>query len=253
MLKKYKSGFADVNHGQGMWEIVTLALDKKFVVGDLGARTWGQPYEEFQDNLVWALSEPPSWPEKPTISAEKAKKIALDALCKANVDLKDFELKKKKLFNAGSDMVGIAYKGDPMWLFDWVKPEAQDQSPRPAGTFVFCYVHAHTGRHHIDPKLHTKIPLAKNVRLFLKTYRHYRQMYSEYADNINISRITEEEFRNLLPRVKRIFLKEKPSYPENTTFLKVEFLDSVKLNPVIFVFGAVDRINFVGEWRREAS
>lgn len=253
MLKTHGLGFADVNYGRGMWEIVTLASDKEFVVGDLWARTWGQSYEEFQDNLVWALSEPPSWPEEPTISTEEAKKIALDALCKANVDLKGFELKKEKLLNIGSEMVGIAHKGDPMWLFDWAKPEAQGRSPRPAGTFVFCYVHAHTGKYYSGPNLYREIPVDRNVRLFLKTHHRSRQIYNKHADNINISRIAEEEFRNLLPRVKRIFLKEKPSYPENATFLKVEFLDSVELNALIFVFDAVGRIKFVGEWRREAS
>lgn len=253
MLKTHGLGFADVNYGRGMWEIVTLASDKEFVVGGLWARTWGQSYEEFQDNLVWALSEPPSWPEKHTISTEEAKKIALDALCKANVDLKGFELKKEKLLKIGREMVGIAHKGDPMWLFDWAKPEAQGRSPRPAGTFVFCYVHAHTGKYYSRPNLYREIPVDRSVRLFLKTHHRSRQIYNKHADNINISRIAEEEFRNLLPRVKRIFLKEKPSYPENATFLKVEFLDSVELNALIFVFDAVGRIDFVGEWRREAS
>jgi hypothetical protein len=246
MLKRYGSGFADVNHGRGMWEIVTLEPEGQFVVGDLFEAAWGKSHEEFQNDLVWALSEIPSWPKRPAISAQQAKKIALEALSHTSVDLDSFELTRQKLLNMNTELIGIAYKGDPMWRIDWVRPKAPGQSARPPGSFVFCYIHAHTGKYHIGSRFYCKSPLARNARLFLKSYRGYRQIYSEHADNVKITQLTEEEFRTLLPRLKDIFLTVKPSYPAGTTFLRVEFPGGVQLNPVAFVFDAGGRVDFAG-------
>lgn len=240
-------GFADVNYGCGMWEIVTLASDKQFMVGDSWDKTWGQSYGQFKHDLGWALSQPQSWPEKPTISVEQAKEISLETFSKANVELKSFELAKQELLNIGSDIVGVAYKDDPMWYFQWIKPEVKEQSPLPKGTFFFCYVHAHTGKLHIGPGLYPQAPSAKDAcRLFLKTHPDYRRTYGKHADNISFSRLTEEEFRNLLPQLKRTFLEAKPSYPENTIFLKVEFPGCAEASPVIFVLNIAGHIDFAG-------
>ena len=245
MLKRRKDGFEDVNYGRGMWEIVTLETDKQFMAGDLLASAWGRPYEQFKEDIAWALSEPPSWPEKPTISAKEAKNIALEVLSRGKGDLKGFRLKKQKLFNIGSDIIGFAYKGDPMWFFDWEKPETQDESPGPPGSFFSCYVHAHTGRFY--SKSNKEIPEAKNVcRLFLKTHGHYRQIYGKHADNITINQITEEEFRNYLPCYWPTFLKAKSSYPKDAAFLKISFPANLDVNPMIFVLDPAGHIDFAG-------
>ncbi|GEM_PF-3392774 len=246
MLKKQGAGFTDVNHGRGMWEIVTLEPEGQFVVGDLWMSTWGQSYEQFQRNLVWGLLERPSWPKKPAISAEQAKKIALEALSQTDVDLTGFELRSQELLKMGTELVGVAYEGDPMWRIDWVRPKAPGESVRPAGSFVFCYVHAHTGESHIGSRFCWKSPLARYARLFLKTYPGYRETYSKYADNVKITQLTEEEFRSVVSQLQDRFLDVKPSYPAGSTFLKVEFADGTQLNPVIFVFNEGGDINFAG-------
>jgi hypothetical protein len=246
MLKPHGSGYADINHGRGTWEIVTLESDGQFVVGDSSARTGGQSYEQFQQNLLWALSEKPSWPTKPAISAEQAKRIALQALSDANADLNGFELTKQKLLNIASDTIGVAYKGDPMWLFHWTKPQARHKSPLPPGTFLYCYVHAHTGRPFFGPNLKTKIPPAINIRLFLKTYPTYRRIYTEPADAMTTTKLTQQQFTNLIPRLSDTLLKPKPSYPDSTTFLKAEFPTDVNADPLIFVMGPAGRIEFAG-------
>ena len=162
MLKKHKSGFADVNHGRGIWEIVTNESGRRVVVSDSWLKTNGESYEQFKNNIAWALSKPPSWPKAPAILYEQGKKIALEALSKANVDLKGFVYKEHKPqpLKIGNDIIGIAYKGDPMWYFRWIKPEVENISPMPPGTFIFCYVHAHTGKLH--PNLSRK-PVVKAV------------------------------------------------------------------------------------------
>lgn len=246
MLKSYGSGFADVNYGRGMWEIVTLEPDGQFVVGDSWATTGGQPYKQFRHNLFWAMSETPSWPQKPAISTEQARKIALETLSRANVALKGFEPTNHELLNIASDAIGVAYKGDPMWYFRWAKPEAKEQSPSPPGTFLYCYVHAHTGKILFGPNLYSKTPPARNVRLFLKTYPHYRLIYNELEDNLSITQLTQEQFRNLIPRLSDTFLKPKPSYPDKTTFLRVEFPATVHANPVVFVLNTAGHIDFAG-------
>lgn len=245
MLKPHGSGYADINHGLGTWEIVTLEPDGEFVVSDSSTRTGGQSYEQFQQNLHWALSEKPSWPTKPTISLEQAKRIALQALSDASADLKGFELKKQKLLNIASDTIGVAYKGDPMWLFHWTKPQARGKSPLPPGTFLYCYVHAHTGKPLFGPNLKDKNP-ERNIRLFLKTYPIYRSIYSSPADTMTTTKLTPQQFTNLIPRLSDTFLKPKSSYPDNTTFLRAEFPTIASANPMIFVMGPVGRIDFAG-------
>jgi hypothetical protein len=245
MLKPHGSGFADVNYGLGIWEIVTLEPDGQFVVSDSSVRTGGQSCEQFQQNLSWALAAKPSWPKEPAVSRDQAKKIALEALSGANADLKGFELVKEKLLNIASDNIGIAYKGDPMWLFHWTKPDAIGQSPLPPGTFFYCYVHAHTGKTIYGPNLSKTSP-ARNIRLFLKTYPTYRQMYNEPADNVSIAQLTDEQFRALLPGIRDIFLKPKSSYPDSTTFLKAEFPSALRADPVMFVMNPAGRIEFAG-------
>lgn len=245
MLKPYGSGFADVNYGRGMWEIVTLETDGRFVVSDSSTRTGGQSYSRFRRNLSWALAEKPSWPQKPAISHDQANKVALQALSNANADLKGFKLVKEKLLNIASDNIGIAYKGDPMWLFHWTKPDAIGQSPLPPGTFFYCYVHAHTGKTIIGPNL-SKTPSARNIRLFLKTCPAYRPMYNEPADNMSIARLTNEQFRAFLPRLKDTFLKPESSYPDSTIFIKAEFSSALRPDPIIFVMNKAGRIEFAG-------
>lgn len=245
MLKAHESGFADVSYGRGMWEIVTLEPQKQFVAGYLWLKTWGKSYEEFQENLAWALLEPPSWPEKPTISFDQALEIALQKLSEQKIDVKTFELNKKELINIAGDIIGIAYKDDPMWYFRWTTPEAKKQGPSLQKTVMACYIHAYTGKFY--PKSPPKIPSAEIVcRLFLKTHPNYRQIYSKHVENINISQITEKEFRSYLRRLQNTFLKVKTSYPENTTFLKVGFPDNVGVNPVILVLNAAGHIDFAG-------
>ncbi|MHC4656326.1 MAG: hypothetical protein ACYS91_15105, partial [Planctomycetota bacterium] len=99
MLKPHGSGFADVNYGRGMWEIVALEPYGQFLVSDSSTRTGGQSYSRFRRNLSWALAEKPSWPQTPAISHDQAEKIALEALSNANVDLKGFELVKHEILN----------------------------------------------------------------------------------------------------------------------------------------------------------
>jgi hypothetical protein len=245
MLKPHGSGFADVNYGLGMWEIVTLEPEGRFVVSDSSVRTGGQSYEQFQNNLSWALAEKPSWPKEPAVSHDQAKKIALQALSNANADLKGFELVKHELLSIASNNIGIAHKGDPMWLFHWTKPDAIGQSPLPPDTFFYCYVHAHTGKTIYGPNL-SKTPPARNIRLFLKTYPAYRTMYNKPADSMSIAHLTNEQFRTLLPDIRETFLKPKSSYPDSTTFLKAEFPSTLRADPVIFVMNQVGRIDFAG-------
>jgi tetratricopeptide (TPR) repeat protein len=247
MLRRHDTGFTDVNHGHGMWEIITLDKDEQFIVGDLQDRTWGQSYKQFKNDLAWALSKPPSKPKQPTISAEQAKNIALEALSKANVDLKGFQLTKQKLTNTAGDMIGIAYKGDPMWLFRWTKPEAEAFNPAPPGTFLSCYVHAHTGKSSIGPKsLREPLSTENSCRLLLKTYRHYRPIYAEHADNIDIIQLTGKEFRKSVLLLEDTFLNTRPVYPEETTFLRVEFPCSIDINPVMFRLNLDGRVEFAG-------
>jgi hypothetical protein len=247
MLKRHDAGFADVNHGRGMWEIITLDADEQFIVGDPLDRTWGQSYKLFKNDLTWALSKPPSRSKQPTISAEQAKKIALKALSKANVDLKGLQLTKQKLVKTAGDMIGIAYQGDPMWLFRWTKSKDKERNPLSSGTFLFCYVHAHTGKPNIGPRsLREPLSAENSCRLFLKTYRHFRSIYAEHVDNVDITQLTEEDFRNSVPFLKDAFLKVKPLYAEETTFLRVEFPGSVEINPVIFVLNSDGRVDFTG-------
>lgn len=246
MLKKHGVGFTDVNYGYGMWEIVTLEPEGQFVVGELWMSTWGQSYEQFRRNLAWGLSERPSWPQKPAISAEQAKKIALEALSQTDVNLTGFELRSQELLKMGTEIIGIACAGDPMWRIDWVRPKPPGESVRPPGSFVFCYVHAHTGESHIGSRFCWKSPMARYARLFLKTYPGYREIYSSYADNVKITQITEEEFRNVVPRLQDRFLQVKSSYPAGTIFLKVAFPGGVELDPAIFVFNEGGDINFAG-------
>lgn len=245
MLKPHGSGFADVNYGRGMWEIVTLEPDGQFVVSDSSNRTGGQSYSRFRCDLSWALAENPSWPQEAAVSHDQAKKIALQVLSNANADLKGFKLVKEKLLNIASDIIGIAYKGDPMWLFHWTKPDAIGPSPLPPGTFFYCYVHAHTGKTIIGPNL-SKTPPARNIRLFLKTYPAYRLIYNDPADNMSIAQLTNEQFRTFLPLLKEPFLKPKSSYPDRTTFLKAEFPSALRAGPVIFVMNEAGRIDFAG-------
>jgi hypothetical protein len=246
MLKPHGSGYADVNYGRGTWEIVALEPNGQFVVGDSYARTGGQSYEQFQQNLLWALSEKPSWPEKPAVSAEQAKQIALQALSDSNTDLNGFELIKQKLLNIASDTIGVAHKGDPMWLFHWRKPQARPKSYLPPGTFFYCYVHAHTGKTLIGPNLKGKNPPTRNIRLFLKTYPTYRSIYTIPADTLTTTKLTQQQFANLLPRLSNTFLKPKPSYTDNTTFIKAEFPTAADTDPVIFVMNPAGRIDFAG-------
>jgi hypothetical protein len=245
MLKPHGSGFADVNYGLGIWEIVTLEPEGRFLVSDSSVRTGGQSYEQFQHDLSWALAAKPSWPKEPAVSHDQAKKIAMQALSNANADLKGFELVKEKLLNIASNHIGVAHKGDPMWLFHWTKPDAIGQSPLPPGTFFYCYVHAHTGKTIFGPNL-SKTPPARNIRLFLKTYPTYRTMYNEPADNVSIGQLTSEQFRTFLPRLKDTFLKPKSSYSDGTTFLKAEFSSALRADPVIFVMNKTGRIEFAG-------
>ena len=246
MLKRHGAGFADVNYGRGMWEIVTLQPEGRFMIGDLWMSTWGQSYEQFQGSLDWALSEPPSWPAEPAISAEQAKKIALEVLSETDVDLKGFELRSQRLLDMKTELIGVAYRGDPMYRMDWVRPKAPGQSSRPAGSFVFCYVHAHTGKSHIGSRFCCQSPLARYVRLFLKTYPTYRQIYGNHADSVNVTQLAEEEFRNLAARLRDRFLEVKSSYPAGSTFLRVDFPGGVQLNPVVFVLHAGGAIHFAG-------
>ncbi|MHC4643054.1 MAG: hypothetical protein ACYS32_15535 [Planctomycetota bacterium] len=245
MLKPHGSGFADINNGLGIWEIVTLEPDGQFVVSDSSTRTGGRSYSRFRRNLSWALAEKPSWPQKPAVSHDRAKEVALQALSNANADLKSFELVKHELLNIASDNIGIAYKGDPMWLFHWTKPDAIGQNPLPPGTFFYCYVHAHTGKTLFGPNL-TTTPPARNIRLFLKTCPAYRLMYNKPADNVSIAQLTNEQFRAFLPRLRETFLKPKSSYPDSTTFLKAEFPSARQAGPVIFVMNQAGRIDFAG-------
>ena len=62
-----------------------------------------------------------------------------------------------------------------------------------------------TGKTIIGPNL-GKMPPARNIRLFLKTYPTYRLMYNEPADNMSIAHLTDEKFRALLPRLRETFL-----------------------------------------------
>ncbi len=246
MLKPHGSGFADVNYGRGMWEIITLELDDQFLIDYSSARTGGLSYSQFRRNISWAIAENPSWPKEPAVSHDQAKKVALQSLSNANVDLKGFELVKHNLLNIASDAIGVSYKGDPMWLFHWTNPDAIGQSPLPPDTFFYCYVHAHTGKTLIGPNLGAKTPPARSIRLFLKTSPAYRLMYNEPADNMSVSHLTKEQFRTLLPNLKKTYLKHKSSYPDNTTFLRAEFPSALQISSVIFVMNKAGRIDFAG-------
>jgi hypothetical protein len=167
--------------------------------------------------------------------------------------MEGFKLTKQKLLNIGNEMIGIAYKGDPMWLFDWRKPEAKNHNPMPDGTFPFCYVHAHTGKLRCGPSPlgRTTQSLENLCRLFLKTDRRYHQTYADYAMNLRVIQLNEEEFRNLIPRLENATLNVKPSYPKGTTFLKVEFPDSAGVDPVVFVIKPKNQIGFAAIVRSE--
>ena len=253
MLKRHEGAFSDVNHGNGMWEIFTLETNKLFMINELGSRKWGQPYEQFKYDLAWVMSKPPSWPQEPTLSLEQAQMVALETLFEANVDMKGFELTKQELLNIGSEMIGIAHKGDPMWLFQWRKPEAKNHNPMPYGTFLYCYVHAHTGKLRCGPPPlgRTTQSLENLCRFFLKTDRRYHQTYADCATNIRIIQLKEEEFRNLVPRLENAILDVKLSYPEGTTFLKVEFPDSASVDPVVFAIKPYSQIGFAAIVRPE--
>jgi len=203
MLKKHKSGFADVNHGRGIWEIVTDESGEQVVVSDSWLKTNGESYEQFKNNIAWALSDPPSWPKAPAIPYEQAKKIALEALSKANVDLKGFVYKEHKPqpLKIGSDIIGIAYKGDPMWYFRWEKPEVKHKRPMPPGTFIFCYVHAHTGQ--INPTFQRKS--LEKAEYNLDRFKKEMDLFDQATDR-------ERKIEYL-----RNALRYRPNHPDNIT------------------------------------
>ena len=137
MLKEYDSGFADVHYGRGVFEIVADESTGKVMIK-------GKSYEEFVGNIAWALAGPSSWPQESAVSYDEARQIALRELAKSDIQLTGLELlpNARRPHIRSMDVVGIGYRGDPVWRFRAAASGGRSAEP---WDYVYCSVHAHTG------------------------------------------------------------------------------------------------------------
>lgn len=151
-LRRMGDAWFDFGSGQGTRAIVERGPMGTVVISARDFKGRGQPMQEFLRDLTWAMGGPTSKPADSELSGDEALKLAKKALAEAKFDLDGYQLTKTKRLKIASDIIGVAYKGDPMWLIDWAKPEADGKSPRPPGSFVGAYVHAYSGRIFLYPE-----------------------------------------------------------------------------------------------------
>jgi hypothetical protein len=243
VLKGTGQGYVDVNYGQGTSWIVPLG-DRRIVAVGGSVTTGGYPLETFRGRLAWALAEPPERPGKPTLSKEQALAIARKALTRSGVKLGDFKLRKVELLRIGSELVGVAHKGDWMWMCDWQKPEAAGKSPRPPGTFTGCYVHARTGA--VSSWLQRGLSTEDVCRIFLKTYHPFRRQFADLAEKARFREVTESRLRESAARAGRTFFRLRDKYEPATRFLVADFPADGDGRSLLFVLAGGRRISYAG-------
>jgi hypothetical protein len=147
MLKKYESDFADANSGRGMWEVKTDKAGKSQILINKTEGNSGQTYQQFKKNIAWSMAKKPNWPEKPTVTYEQAKKIALNIILEEKFDLMGYVYKENKTnpLKIGSEILGVAHKNDLMWYCRWEKPRPDTKKHLPSKEYAAIYVHAYTG------------------------------------------------------------------------------------------------------------
>jgi len=233
ILKGTGEVYTDLSHGQGTWWIMPLG-GRQIAVNVGAVTTGGWPIDTFRSRLAWAMTDPLDRPTKPTLSKDQALKIARRTLAQGGVDLAAFKLKKAELLRIGSDLVGVAHKGDWMWMCDWQKPEAAGKNPRPMGAFVFCYVHARTGA--VQSSFPGGLCPEDICRVFLKTYSPFRKHFDALAEKARFRTLTEAELRARAGRaVGRPFSKLRATYAPTTRFLLADFPEAADGRSVLFV------------------
>lgn len=242
ILKGTGEVYTDVHYGQGTWWIVPLGNRQIAVGGSI--TTGGYPLETFRGRLAWAMADPPDRPGKPALSKEQALAIARKTLTQAGVNLGDFKLRKVELLRIGSELVGVAHKGDWMWLCDWQKPEAAGKNPRPRGTFTGCYVHARTGA--VNSSLQRGVSTEDICRIFLKTYHPFRQQFADLAEKARFREVTESHLRQSAARAGRTFFRLRDKYEPATRFLLADFPADVDGRSLLFVLEGGRRISYAG-------
>jgi len=247
MLKGTGEGFIDINHGQGTYEVVDLGAGRRAVVssGSLGPEI--PLLEQFRSDLAWALEPSGPTTSQPALAADKAQDIAENALFDAGIDVTEYRAGKPELLTADHDVMGVAYKDEPVWFFQWELSAPAEQDSRPADRLVYCYVNARTGNAYYGPNRPKARLSAQDIcRVFLRMYGPCRQDFEKAGRRATIRFLTEEEFTRLAPRLKRLFLSPKASYPEGSCFLRAEFPPAAKVPPVILVLDPEWKIDFAG-------
>lgn len=165
MLTRKDSAYVDTNYGQGTWKLFTKGNVTKVNVDghSTGSRLVqnhnlllspnAMSFEEFIKILQWAFGTPDPDAEVIVNTAGQAEGIARRVVEEAGFDLSQYQLTKVKHLKIASDLIGVTYEGDPMWLVRWERPDAKGKNPRPPGSFVYCYVHAQTGKTIYGPRV----------------------------------------------------------------------------------------------------
>jgi len=242
-LKGTGEGYVDVNYGQGSHRIVLLG-ERRIAVGGGAVTTGGWPIETLRGRLAWAMVEGPDRPAKPLLTKEQALEIARKALTRGGVKLSEYKLRKVELLQIGSELIGVAHKGDWMWMCDWQKPEAAGKNPRPRGTFAGCYVHARTGA--VNSALRQGLSTEDVCRIFLKTYYPFEKQFAPLAEKARFRELTEGELRNRAARVGLKFFRLRAKYDPATRFLLADFPAGVDGRSLLFVVAEGRRISYVG-------
>jgi hypothetical protein len=244
MLKGNGQWYVDINSGQGTWPVIKLGQRHIAVAG---ATSGGHVLEAFRKRIAWALRDPAPRKPKPAITKAQALAAAKKALAASKVDLTGYKLKKVKLLAIGSDSEGFAYKGDPVWLCDWEKPQAKGKSPRAAGTFVYCYVHAQNGAvSSAFIKTSTTVSHEDICRIFLKTYQPFGERFSTSVDKVQFTKITEGQLRKLAAGVTYKFNRVIEKYPKGTRFYSAKSSPDIDRRSLLFVLYAGRNVHFAG-------
>ena len=249
MLTGSGQGYVDINSGQGTWRILKLGA-RPFAVSSHSGTGGGVPLGTFRGRIAWSLRDPAPGDGdggKPTISKDQARAAATKALAAAGVDLSAFQLRKVEQVSFGSTAEGFAHKGDPVWLCDWQKPGTAGKSPRPAGTFVCCYVHARSGAVScIAPHLPDTAGQEDTCRLFLKSYPPFEKDLGPLADTARFTAIPEAELRKQAANVTRKFFRLEAKYPSRSRFFHAELPDDPLGRSILFVLYSGRHVHFTG-------
>jgi len=235
--------YIDVASGQGTRRLAERD-GEPLILSHHGLTPEEEFLEDFLRDLEWMMARPTSRPAAPALSADQAVDIARNELTTLGVDLTGWQLVRKERLNIYKDLVGVAYRGEPVWRVEWARPEWADQHPRPRDSVVGAYVHTQTGGW--ETMKRRRSTALGVCQMFLKTHPPYFGRFGPLADQATITPLPKQEFRNQFSRSRDGYFNPASRGARAGLFIRLDFPQHPDAGSVLFALARDLRVAFAG-------